>query len=224
MSEPSQPPILPPGFLFRYTLPVLPAPGLPAGGASKVRLGPEHRLASLSEITGQPEWMQLSMGWNSRGLGLVAETSEITASEPRKLFPPPFRFVWTLRFDLRDTKNIHRANRFCISLGLYVPRGEEWSQSEIRQHTLERAREPPPPLALKLVHHRIQETGRKLRVELWLPAETLPGFDPAEQRRIGFDYDLEESRLGHQALGLDRSFPTNYDPSLWQSLELVGDA
>jgi hypothetical protein len=61
-------------------------------------------------------------------------------------------------------------------------------------------------------------------VELWFPSQTLPGFDPSEHRRIGFNHDFEDERCGRQSLCLNPGFPTIYDPSLWQSLELQGDA
>ena len=226
MADQSQSSILPPGFLFRYTLAVQPAPNVPGSGANRVPLGLEHRLPSLSEITGEPSWMALSAGWNQSGLGFVAEVQRPPEKFRARLTNPPlhFSFQWRLMFDLRDTRNIHRANRFCLHFALQVAQGSKWEGRELRQLWIDRAREPAPRVDLPLIHHGIQESNEGYRVELWFPSQTLPGFDPSEHRRIGFNYDVEDERWGRQSLCLNPGFPTIYDPSLWQSLELQGDA
>ncbi|MFM8289438.1 MAG: hypothetical protein ACKOGA_22330 [Planctomycetaceae bacterium] len=225
MSAQSQSALLPPGFLLRYTLPVQPAPILSGSATSGVVLGADHQLPSLSEITGEPNWMSLAAGWNHSGLGFAAIVKlPPTKSRPRPTTPPlQYPFLWRLMFDLRDTRNIHRANRFCFHFTLHVERGGNWENRELRQLWIDRAREPAPLVELSLIKHRVQDFADGYRVELWFPSATLPGFDPGEYRRIGFNYDFEDEKCGRQSLCLHPGFPTIYDPSLWQSLELAGD-
>jgi len=49
----------------------------------------------------------------------------------------------------------------------------------------------------------------------------LHGYAPREQSRLGFYYHLHDSELGDQFLSRGREFPFDYDPSHWQSLELI---
>jgi hypothetical protein len=58
-------------------------------------------------------------------------------------------------------------------------------------------------------------------VELFLPAAVLHGFDPEQNRRLGFFYAVHDLELGEQTLGVDTGFPYSEDPSLWSVLELM---
>ena len=53
--------------------------------------------------------------------------------------------------------------------------------------------------------------------------ESLNGFDPEQNRRLGFYYAVRDSELGEQVLSVGSEFPYWEDPSLWSVLELTGD-
>ena len=59
------------------------------------------------------------------------------------------------------------------------------------------------------------------RLELFLPAAALTGFDPEEHPRLGVCYAVRDSELGDQFLSVNGDFPYMDDPSLWDVLELV---
>ena len=65
----------------------------------------------------------------------------------------------------------------------------------------------------------VTKTG--YRLEGWLPASVLHGFDPESQSRLGFYYALRDSEFGEQFLSVGQDFPYAIDPSLWSTLELV---
>jgi hypothetical protein len=59
------------------------------------------------------------------------------------------------------------------------------------------------------------------RMEVFLTAEALHGFDPETNRRLGFAYQVTDPVRGDQFLSVGREFPVGEDPSLWATLELV---
>jgi hypothetical protein len=59
------------------------------------------------------------------------------------------------------------------------------------------------------------------RLEAFVPAAALTGFDPAEQPQLGFTYAVVDRELGEQTLTVGSEFPYQSDPSLWSTLDLV---
>ena len=59
------------------------------------------------------------------------------------------------------------------------------------------------------------------RLEAFLPAAVLNGFDPEQNPRLGFYYAVRDAELGEQVLSVGPDFPYAEDPSLWSVLELV---
>ena len=59
------------------------------------------------------------------------------------------------------------------------------------------------------------------RLEAFLPAAALNGFDPQEHPRLGVYYSVRDQELGDQFLSVGWDFPFSDDPSLWAVLELV---
>ena len=57
------------------------------------------------------------------------------------------------------------------------------------------------------------------RLEAFLPAAVLNGYDPEQNSRLGFFYAVRDSELGEQVLSGDASFPYPEDPSLWSVLD-----
>ena len=57
--------------------------------------------------------------------------------------------------------------------------------------------------------------------EAFLPAGVLHGFDPEQNRRLGFYYAVRDAELGEQVLSVGTDFPYWEDPSLWSVLELA---
>ena len=58
------------------------------------------------------------------------------------------------------------------------------------------------------------------RIEAFLPAAVLNGFDPEQNRRLGIYYAVRDVELGEQTLSVPAEFPFAEDPSLWGVLEL----
>ena len=65
---------------------------------------------------------------------------------------------------------------------------------------------------------RSKKTG--YRVEAFLPAAVLHGFDPEQNPRLGFFLAVRDGELGDHLLSGGAEFPYWEDPSLWSTLEL----
>ena len=59
------------------------------------------------------------------------------------------------------------------------------------------------------------------RLEAFLAAAALYGFDPQEHPRLGVYYVVRDQERGDQFLSVNWDFPFGDDPSLWSVLELV---
>ena len=68
---------------------------------------------------------------------------------------------------------------------------------------------------------RAERTLSGWRLELFFPAESLHGFDPETNRRLGFAYQVTDPDRGDQFFGVGREFPVGEDPSLWATLRLA---
>ncbi len=60
----------------------------------------------------------------------------------------------------------------------------------------------------------------RYRFEVWFPQASLPGYDPAVSRQLGFYSLIRDSQQEAIPLLMNEDFPFEHDPSLWQTLVL----
>src|SRR4051794_40881449 len=112
--------LLPTRFLFRFSATCLRFDG--AWTARGIELSEEHRLPSLADIEGNPNFADLRAGWNDTGLYFsvtVAKKRHALWCRENKLEDSDGLQLW---IDTRDTHNIHRASRFCHRF-VFLPAG-----------------------------------------------------------------------------------------------------
>lgn len=243
--------LLPTTFYFRFSAAVgycdeLPAgaPGpsaRPAAKSSEFRLlglTEEHALPSLGALDGRPEFGQLRLAWNERGLGIALEV--LGKRQPPQVDPhrPELSDGLHVWIDTRDARTIHRATRFCQRFYFLPAIGRpsartggvgEWSLAPAGQVRINRAREDAPlcgrddllAVVRPLAKGAASAGNRGYLLEAFLPAACLTGFDPQENPRLGFCYHVHDAELGDQFLTVGREFPFAEDPSLWSTLELT---
>jgi hypothetical protein len=215
------PGVVPAPFLFRFALPVRHVKGLPRESAPWLKLTDDCRIASPAGLDEGPVIAELRAAWNNDGLAISVEVSG-------KKFPPfcdpgdsnrsDGLRLW---FDMRDTKTLHHGTRFCQHF-VVMPAGsgKKGLEPTVVPLPVPRAREdaPLPEPEDVLAWSKIEKTGYVL--EVWFPASTLNGFDPASQARLGFHYQVHDSELGDQNFTVGAPFPVMSDPSLWGTLVL----
>lgn len=214
--------LVPPEFLFRYTLGIPRVDRLPRRGKRLLNLPQECRLPSLSDMAGRRAFGELAMAWNDHGLAVSVRVRGRNAPlqcDPRRPAESDGLRLW---IDTRNTQSVHRATRFCQQFELLpAGGGEDGSAPVITPRPIARAADEPPPIDVDLIPVQSEILSSGYDLEVWLPAAALHGFDPARQPKLGFFYALNDGELGLQTLSVGPEFPYASDPSLWSSIELL---
>ena len=213
--------LLPHAFLFRFAVPVPCAAGRPKKG--KWPVGDDlEPLPLFSGLDSEASNVVLRAGWSEAGLGVSAEVtgkSESPYAKADDLASGDGLHVW---IDTRNTQGAHRAGKFCHRFAILpaVGRGRS-AKPVVSAVEIPRAREAAPQSDLSAVRVAAEIAKDRYRIEAWFPAETLHGFDPENSSRIGFHAVVKDSELGDRSITVGEEFPTDHDPSLWTTLELV---
>jgi hypothetical protein len=212
-------PILSPTFVFRFAVPVLQTDVTWKSGG--IELGKEHSLPTFQELDGEKKFADFRCGWSAKGLFfdvlVVGKLQQPWCRETR-LEDSDHVQIWV---DTRDTKNIHRASRFCHRF-LLMPAGAGPTQDAAISTMLKinRAREESRTLNAERIPVASRRIEHGYRLSAFLPAAALSGYDPSEQSRLGFTYSISDRELGWQCFSVGPGFPFAEDPSLWGTLEL----
>jgi hypothetical protein len=128
----------------------------------------------------------------------------------------------TLWLDTRDARTSHRGSRYCHQFH-FLPAGggSEGDEPVFLQSPIHRALQDAPMVPRNEAPFRCTRIKSGYRIEAFLPASALTGFDPEQNRRLGFYYAIHDTELGEQVLSVGADFPYWEDPSLWSVLELV---
>ena len=162
------------------------------------------------------------MGWRPEGFALSARVEGKRqlpwCRESRPEESDGLR-VW---FDTRDTRNVHRASRFCHQF-IFMPAGSGRGLDEpvAEQLLIHRAKENARPIRPGTLKARREKRVDGYLLECLIPAEALTGYDPVECPRLGFTYAVVDRELGEQTFSCPIEFPYREDPSLWATLVLA---
>ena len=207
-------PIIPYSFLFRHSISLPEMTKLPHKRGRLLNL-PE--LAAIPDLTFDQKsgkWGNVKLAWNKNGLGIGLKVDQ-------KQHPTTAADRFQVWIDTRDTKTIHRANRYC-HLFEFRPVGNPRSQNKAActQLPIHRAQADAPLCDLSQIQlwTKIQSTGYEL--EVWFPSAVLYGFDSTSTPQLGFYYAISDSELGDQFMIVDHEFPFEQDPSLWATIRL----
>jgi hypothetical protein len=232
-------PLLPQAFWFRLAMPCRRIDDLPRTGKSErlLDLPASCRLPATASLDGLTAWADVRAAWNPRGLAVSVEAAARPGPGPRAAaaeYRPEGSDGLQLWIDTRDTRTVSRATRFChkFSARLHglTGSGRGALRVEVQQKPIARAIADAPMGRVALIQTRAErlqgqgqaQAGGGWRLELYLPAEVLHGFDPDTNRRLGFAYQVTDPdpEREDQFLGVGREFPVGENPSLWSTLEL----
>ena len=213
--------IVPPSFLFQYSMAVPRVEAIPRKKGSLLQLDDSCSLFVPGSMNDTDNAFGLRMAWNPEGLGIELDV-------PGKKLPPAGRRKdlknsdsISLFVDTRHTANVHRATEYCCSL-VVLPCDEN-------------ADEKPTAAFVEIAQQRASKSDRDggkcpvqvsvrpdgYRLEIWIPTSQMFGFDEApEIGRIGFSCLIHDTELGEIPLNVGGDFPVAFDPSTWLQLEL----
>ncbi|MHB8900556.1 MAG: hypothetical protein ACYC6Y_17525 [Thermoguttaceae bacterium] len=216
--------LLPSRFLFAFSVPCRQQAGVLWSEKQGADLDGRYRLVGLSELEGKAPWADVRAAWNKEGLAFsIQVTGKKTAPWCRinRIDDSDSVQLW---IDTRDVHNVHRASRFCHRfVALPFGSGARADQPFLQWMPIHRARENPNLAGEGLLAARSEKRVDGYRLDLLIPAGALTGFDPSEHPRLGFQYAVIDRELGEQTLATGSPMPYGEDPSLWASLELVGE-
>lgn len=214
--------LVPNRFLFRFEIPIRRTKrGLPVDG-DLTAWGDRYILPPLCRLDVQSPFGEVHAAWNDEGLFVGCRVEG--KRRALRCDPDDFRHSDCLRLmtDMRDTRDIRRASRFCQHFYILPtgggPRGRDACAGAAKIARAQQDAPLPAPSDI-IVASTVGRTGYMLTAHL--PSGALAGFDPAENPRIGFYYMLEDAELGQQALTVGDDLNWWIDPSTWATAVLT---
>ena len=180
------------------------------------------RLDPFADVDDAPRFADVRLGWNETGLGLTVEVKGKENYPIGDVDRPRQSDGVTLWIDTRADRTSHRATRTCHQFHfLAAGGGSNKDEPAFVQTRIHRALQDAPLATTADVPFRFERVKGGYRIEAFLPAAVLHGFDPEQNRRLGFYYAVRDAELGEQVLSVGADFPYWEDPSLWSVLELA---
>jgi hypothetical protein len=215
-------PLIPNRFLFRVSYPCRYVADIPLEGDELLDLPGSCRLDSFSEMDERRPFADVRLAWNEGGLAVQVEVRGKDQAPVGDVARPKHSDGVTVWIDTRDARTSHRASRYCHQFHfLATGGGPDKDEPAFAQSKINRALQDAPPVtADDLPFQFIRRTGG-YRLEAFLPAAALNGFDPEQNPRLGIHVAVNDQELGEQFLSVGGDFPSDEDPSLWSVLELV---
>ena len=215
--------LLPPSFLVRICYPCRYVKGIPHGDEDDLLdLAEDCRLENLAAMDGRPAFADIRLAWNELGLGIQVQVrgkDQLPQGDISRARASDGVALW---LDTRDARTSHRASRFCHQFH-FLPAGggPEHDEPAFVQVAIHRALQDAPLCSVRDMPFRSRSKKSGYRVEAFLPAAVLSGFDPEQNPRLGFFIAVRDAELGDHLLSGGPEFPYWEDPSLWSTLELV---
>jgi hypothetical protein len=189
---------------------------------SLIDLPESATLDSFADMDAAPKFADVRLGWNETGLGLSVVVKGKDNYPIGDTARPRQSDGVTLWIDTRGDRTSHRATRTCHQFHfLAAGGGSDKSEPGFVQSKIHRALQDAPLSTSSDVPFRFEKLKGGYRIEAFLGASVLTGFDPEQYPRLGVFYAVRDFELGEQTPGADSDFPFAEDPSLWASLDLV---
>ncbi len=217
------PPLIPNRFLVRISHPCLYVKDMPGDGAVLLDLPESSRLNNFAELDSHANFADVRLAWNELGLGVQVTVTGKDRPPVGDADRPWSADGVTLWIDTRDARASHRASRFCHQFHLLpTGGGPDHDEPAVSQTKINRALQDAPLCSPADVAFRHAKVKGGYRLEAFLPAAVLSGYDPDQHPRLGVYYHVRDAERGDQYLGVTGDFPVAEDPSLWEPLDLVG--
>jgi hypothetical protein len=214
--------LVPPSFLVRISYPCRYRKEMPREDDDLLDLPDTYHLEHFGPMDGRPSFADVRLAWNELGLGVQVEVRGKDQPPQGDVNRARASDGVTLWLDTRDARTSHRASRYCHQFHLLpTGGGPEHDEPAFAQSAIHRALQDAPLCSPGAVPFRGQAKKGGYRVEAFLPATVLNGFDPEQNPRLGFFVAVRDAEHGDHLLSGGPEFPYWEDPSLWSVLELV---
>jgi hypothetical protein len=218
-------PLVPNRFLFRLTRVCPYVPDLPREGEDLLDLPASCRVDNHAAMDGLKNFADVRLAWNENGIALQADVRGKEQPPAGDAARPRHADGVTLWLDTRDARTSHRGSQYCHQFH-FLPTGcgPDKDLPGFVQSKINRALRDAPVAPASAVSFRCVLRGGGYRIEAFLSAAALHGWDPEQNPRAGVFYAVHDQELGTQTLGAGADFPYPEDPTLWEVLELARPA
>ena len=180
------------------------------------------RIDGFTDMDERRSFADVRVAWNEGGLALQVEVRGKEQVPVGDVARPRHSDGVTVWIDTRDARASHRASRYCHQFHfLAAGGGADRDEPAFVQSKINRAFTMRLWLAAEGVPFQCARRSGGYRLEAFLPASALHGFDPEQNPRLGIHVAIHDQELGEQSLSVSGDFPWAEDPSLWSVLELV---
>src|SRR5690348_8511352 len=202
-------PLIPNRFLFRVCYPCRYVAELPREGSDDLLDLPETcRLDSFADMDERPSFAEVRIAWNESGLALQVDVRGKEQPAVGDVGRPRMSDGVTVWIDTRDARTSHRASRYCHQFHfLAAGGGPDKDEPLFLQTPIHRALQDAPLAPASAVPFACRPVRGGYRIEAFLSAQALTGFDPEEHRRLGVYYAVRDQELGEQVLSVGAEFP-----------------
>ncbi len=216
-------PLVPNRFLFRVAYPCLHHADMPLEDDELLDLPERYRIDNFAGMDDQHNFADFRVAWNDRGLGVQVDVRGKDKPVAGDASRPRHSDGFSLWIDTRDARTSHRASRHChLFHFLATGGGPDKDGPAFVQWRINRALQDAPQVSVRDVPFRFHNIRGGYRLEAFLSATVLNGFDPEQNPRLGFFYVVHDLELGDQTLSAATDLPYGEDPTLWSVLECVG--
>ncbi len=185
------------------------------------KLEKKHQLPSLASFHGSRPFADVSLGWHERGICVQVSVNgafnepdfpKFTTADSIELF-----------FDTRDVKTTGYNTRFCHHF-YFLPDPVQQNGDRIQAGEVTRFRTDDVHELCDASQLLVRSTTDKKKriIKIFIPSESLHGYDPRQFDRLGFTYRLNRINGSKQYYSAsDEDFTIESQPSLWASLRLL---
>jgi hypothetical protein len=232
MTEPL--PLVSPNLFVHVMLDIARSTKLPQSSGNLVPLEAPFLWPDLSGLSTAAGKLQIACGWNAKGIGFTFEVKGGKKSNstpttgvienPNSDLAPGIH-LW---LDTRNTRTINRANRFCHQFHL-TPGGANKGSGTAKktekplctQLPIQNAKSAPTILPSESFQVQSESITGGYRLSCWFKADQLTGYDPDTCAQLSCAVVVKDEVLGELTFGPGTEYPVHYNPSLWQTLNLV---
>ena len=204
------PPLVPPRFLVRVAHPCKYVKAMPRSGRGELLdLPAACRIDTFAALDGATDFADVRLAWNDLGIGVQAyRHRQGPAAAGRRQSATAFRRPDPLA---RHAGRPHQPPGEPVLPPVPFPRGRGRPgprRTGVRPSRRFTGRLQDAPLAAaSAVPFRCGPVKGGYRIEAFLPAAVLNGFDPEEHPRLGFYYAVRDAERGEQTPGVGAEFP-----------------
>jgi hypothetical protein len=214
--------LVPNRFLFKFEIPLHRCARPPKISGRADDWDNRYLLPALCQLDAEKAFGKVYAAWNESGLYIACQvdgkTQPLRCDAARFWKSDNFRLIT----DMRDTRTIHRATRFCQQF-YFMPTGGGSDRDDpvAGNAPIHRAGEDAPAVPSGMIAIASLVTAAGYSLTAHIPAKALSGFDPVEHSRIGLFYMIEDNELGQQSLTVGDDLNWWIDPSTWPTAVLV---